>query len=85
MLGPAALVSAMTMREARNHPDWHAAWVQAAREMGLPDRGPRGSRENRERERLAPLLNVRALRILERGELLEVPDDSLGDNPEAVR
>lgn len=60
----------MTTYDAARHPDWREAWAQAARELHLPQRGERGSPQNKERERLAPLVNARAKAILERGELI---------------
>ena len=59
----------LTMKEARQRPDWDAAWQQAAIELELPQRGPSGSRENVARMELAPHVNARALQILQRGEL----------------
>lgn len=75
----------MTMKEASAHPDWRAAWAQAAAELHLPARGARGGPENAVRMTLTPYVNVRALQILERGELQEVPRGQVGDNPQAVR
>lgn len=60
----------MTTGEAARHPDWQEAWQQAARELHMPPRGKRGSPENKERERLGPIVTARALQILERGELI---------------
>lgn len=60
----------MTTGEAAKHPDWREAWAQAARELHMPRRGKRRSPENKERERLAPLVSARAKQMLERGELI---------------
>lgn len=60
----------MTTGDAAKHPDWREAWQQAARELHMPPRGKRRSPQNKERERLAPIVNARAKEILERGELI---------------